>query len=86
MLRPAMRRKLLAPRGRWEDPGRVPMSGRPTGPQGPLYQDPTRWLIANEAGWGVPHGPDGMLALLAFGYLTVGIRTWIAAHRWSRRP
>jgi len=48
-------------------------------------EPPARWLMNNEAGWGVPHGLGGMLAALVAGYLVVGIRGWIAARLRARR-
>ncbi len=51
----------------------------------PLSEEPARWLARNEAGWGLPHGLVGMLAVLAAGYATVGIGRWIRAGLRSRR-
>lgn len=51
----------------------------------PAGQSPERWLLANEAGWGVPHGLFGMLAALVAGYATAGLRRWVAGHLGARR-
>lgn len=48
-------------------------------------EEPAQWLMRNEAGWGLPHGLDGMLAALLVGYLLVGLRGWIAARLRSLR-
>ena len=42
-------------------------------------EEPVRWLLVNEVGWGLPHGLAEIVAALLAGYLVVGIRGWIAA-------
>ena len=69
-----MRQKIRASHRRREPLGREGTS-----------EAPARWLLVNEAGWGVPHGLAEMLAALLAGYLVVGIRGWIAARLLSRR-
>jgi hypothetical protein len=47
-------------------------------------QSPAQWIVANEAGWGIPHGPGGMLAALAWGYVAAGLLRVIRAVRRPR--
>ncbi len=51
----------------------------------PASQSPERWLLANEAGWGIPHGPLEMLAALVAGYATVGLGRWVGGRLGARR-
>jgi hypothetical protein len=51
----------------------------------PTSQSPARWLLANEAGWGIPHGLLGMAAALAAGYATAGLGRWVGGHLGARR-
>jgi hypothetical protein len=73
-------REKLTRRRRQVDGGRRPTDEDliPTG------QSPARWLLANEAGWGVPHGLVGMAAALVAGYAMAGLGRWATARLSSR--